>query len=105
MGYTYIHEKLSKYNIYRLKKLLNNENHQNTFKTIGFISSMWYNMHANSKEDLMVEFHDLNNKRVCDVSEDGKQVVIIRGGCRTMITVSPSGHLQIVSDWVSKDAS
>lgn len=53
----------------------------------------------------MVEFHDLNNKRVCDVSEDGKQVVIIRGGCRTMITVSPTGHLQIVSDWVSKEAS
>ena len=62
-------------------------------------------MHAKSKEDFMVEFHDLNNKRVCDVSEDGKQVVIIRGGCRTMITVSPSGHLQIVSDWVSKEAS
>lgn len=43
----------------------------------------------------MSEVRNLNNKRVCDVSEDRKVVEIVIKGCKTRITANPDGTLNI----------
>ena len=44
----------------------------------------------------MVEFKDLNNKRVCDQSEDKRVIEIVRKDCVTIITANPDGTLSII---------
>ncbi|MDR1532435.1 MAG: hypothetical protein LBS62_09700 [Clostridiales bacterium] len=41
---------------------------------------------------------DLNKKRVCDVSADGKVVEIQRKDCVTRITANPDGTLNIIHE-------
>ena len=43
----------------------------------------------------MKQFHNLNGKRVCDISNDGKMIEIYQKGCLTRITVKPNGTLDI----------
>jgi len=38
---------------------------------------------------------NLDKKRICDISEDGKTVYIIRRGCITKITCAANGKLLI----------
>lgn len=38
---------------------------------------------------------DLNKKRVCDRSVDHKVVIIVRDGCKTLITANLDGTLDI----------
>ena len=38
---------------------------------------------------------DLNHKRVCDLSEDGREVFIRRGDCVTVVRANPDGTLGI----------
>lgn len=45
----------------------------------------------------MEEYRDLNNKRVCDYSEDRKVVAIVRKDCATYITAQGDGTLKIIS--------
>lgn len=35
------------------------------------------------------------DKRVCDISEDRKEIVIVTKGCITRITANPDGTLKI----------
>ena len=41
----------------------------------------------------MTEFRNLNNKRVCDISPDGRIVEIVLKDCMTRITANPDGTL------------
>ena len=43
----------------------------------------------------MYEVRNLNGKRVCDISGDGKVVEIVQKGCLTRITANPDGTLKI----------
>ena len=43
----------------------------------------------------MKQVKDLNNKRVCDISEDKKTAEIRRGDCVTVIKAKPDGTLAI----------
>lgn len=43
----------------------------------------------------MKEVRNADDKRVCDISEDGKTVEIVRKGCVTRITANPDGTLNI----------
>ena len=43
----------------------------------------------------MTEFRNLNNKRVCDVSADGRIAEIVLKDCMTRITANPDGTLRI----------
>lgn len=43
----------------------------------------------------MTEFRNLNNKRVCDVSADGRIAEIVQKDCLTRITANPDGTLRI----------
>ena len=43
----------------------------------------------------MTEFRNLNNKRVCDVSDDGRTAEIVQKDCMTRITANPDGTLKI----------
>ena len=36
-----------------------------------------------------------NDKRVCDISEDGKEIVIVNKGWITRITANPDGTLKL----------
>lgn len=38
---------------------------------------------------------DLNKNRVCDRSEDGKTITIVRKGCKTIITANADGTLEV----------
>ena len=44
----------------------------------------------------MTPVKNLGEKRVCDVSDDGKIILIERGGHTTMITANADGTLHIV---------
>ena len=46
---------------------------------------------------VVTEFRDLNNKRVCDVSDDGKTAEIVRKDSMTRISANPDGTLKIES--------
>ena len=39
----------------------------------------------------MEEVRNLNGKRICDVSADGKTIIISIKGCATYITANPDG--------------
>ena len=41
----------------------------------------------------MTQVKDLNRKRVCDISDDGKSAYIRRGDCITKITADTDGNL------------
>jgi len=43
----------------------------------------------------MNQVTNLNNKRVCDLSEDKRVVEIRKGDCLTMIRANPDGTLDI----------
>ena len=43
----------------------------------------------------VLEVRNCNGKRVCDISEDGRVVVILSKGCMTRITANPDGTLRI----------
>lgn len=43
----------------------------------------------------MKEVHNSAGKRVCDISDDRKVVIIERRGCVTHITANPDGTLSI----------
>lgn len=45
----------------------------------------------------MEEFKNGNGKRVCDISTDHRQVVILRQGYETVITANPDGTLQVTN--------
>lgn len=49
------------------------------------------------KEELltMEEFKNGNGKRVCDISQDRKRVIISRQGYDTQITANPDGTLNV----------
>lgn len=43
----------------------------------------------------MTQVKDLNRKRVCDISDDGKSAYIRRGDCITKITADTDGNLML----------
>ena len=43
----------------------------------------------------MTQVKDLNRKRVCDISDDGKGAYIRRGDCITKITADTDGNLKV----------
>lgn len=44
---------------------------------------------------MMVEIKNLDEKRVCDISEDGKEVIIRKKDCVTIIHAAGDGTLKI----------
>ena len=46
----------------------------------------------------MKEVRNADDKRVCDISEDRKTVVIERKGCVTRIIANPDGTLNITNE-------
>ena len=47
---------------------------------------------------------NLNNKRICDRSEDGRVVQIVHKDCMTLITANPDGTLNIKNIRIPKIA-
>ena len=45
----------------------------------------------------MQEFQNFDNKRVCDVSDDKKTVIIRKKGCMTRITANKDGTLNVTN--------
>lgn len=50
----------------------------------------------------MNQVRDYNNKRVLDISEDNRVVVIRKGNCNTIITANPDGTLNITHEIVNE---
>ena len=48
----------------------------------------------------MKQIKDLNNKRVCDLSDDRKVAYVRRGDCMTRISVEEDGSLKITFEIV-----
>ena len=46
----------------------------------------------------MNEVNNLDQKRVCDISDDKKVIEICKKGCVTRITVKPDGTLKITHE-------
>lgn len=46
----------------------------------------------------MSQIRNLDNKRVLDLSDDGRMAVILKGGYITIITVNPDGTLHITNE-------
>lgn len=46
----------------------------------------------------MKQIKDLNNKRICDISEDRKALYIRKGDCITTVTAGEDGKLNIKSE-------
>ena len=46
----------------------------------------------------MSQVRNLENKRVLDLSDDGRTAVIRKGSCITIITANPDGTLHITND-------
>lgn len=44
---------------------------------------------------------DLNKHRVCDLRQDCKELIIVRGNCKTIITVNSEGTLAVKYEVVS----
>lgn len=53
----------------------------------------------------MEQIKDLNNKRVCDLSDDKKTAEIRRGDCVTRIRAKPDGTLTVTHEKDAKKAS
>ncbi len=47
---------------------------------------------------MMSQIRNLDNKRVLDLSDDGRIAVIRKGCCITIITVNPDGTLHITHE-------
>lgn len=47
---------------------------------------------------------NLNDKRVCDISEDRKTIEIVQKGCLTRITVNPDWTLNVENILLPKAA-
>ena len=47
------------------------------------------------------QIKDLNNHRICDLRQDRKEVVIVRGDCKTIIAVNSDGTLDVKYEVVS----
>ena len=43
----------------------------------------------------MLPVHDLNHKRVLDLSEDARMAVIQKGNCVTILTVNKNGTIRV----------
>ena len=43
----------------------------------------------------MMQIKDLNKKRVCDLSDDGKTIYIRRGDCMTIVKANGDGTLSV----------
>lgn len=52
----------------------------------------------------MVEVRNLDQKRVLDISEDRKEVVIRKKGCETIIRAQKDGTLAVLHRWISTPA-
>lgn len=46
----------------------------------------------------MKEIRNLNGKRICDMTDDGKAIVIVQKDCITKITANPDGTLVATQD-------
>jgi hypothetical protein len=46
----------------------------------------------------MEEVNNLDHKRICDISTDGKVIEIRRKGCVTRITANPDGTLKVTQE-------
>lgn len=44
---------------------------------------------------MMVEVRNLDQKRVCDISEDRTHIVISKKNCKTIISVAQDGTLEV----------
>ena len=53
----------------------------------------------------MTQVKDLNRKRVCDISDDGKSAYIRRGDCITKITADTDGNLTLDAITAAVDAA
>ena len=49
----------------------------------------------------MLEVRNLNGKRVCDISQDGKSIEIVQKDCLTRITANPDGTLNVENIYVA----
>lgn len=47
----------------------------------------------------MLEVKNLRDKRVCDMTEDRKSIIIRKRNCLTIITVNSTGKLTVVHQW------
>ena len=52
----------------------------------------------------MIKVNNLEQKRVCDVSEDKRVIVIRKKGCVTKITANPDQTLKIIQERISSEA-
>ena len=50
----------------------------------------------------MNQIYNLNKKRVCDISSDGRSVIIRKGDCLTIIQSHTDGTLRIIHQKVQK---
>ena len=46
----------------------------------------------------MIEVRNINNKRICDISNDHKVIEIRLKNCLTIITANPDGSLNITHE-------
>lgn len=53
----------------------------------------------------MNEVQNLDKKRVCDVSTDGKVIEIRKKDCVTRITANPDGTLRITQERITTTAA
>lgn len=52
----------------------------------------------------MREVRNINNKRICDISNDSKVVEIRLKDCLTIITANPDGALNITHEFIESGA-
>lgn len=68
--------------------------------TIGTPNSYYYKLEGKT----MVEVRNLDQKRVLDISEDRKEVVIRKKGCETIIRAQKDGTLAVLHRWIATPA-
>ena len=47
----------------------------------------------------MLQIKTLGDKRVCNMTEDRKSIIIQKRNCLTIITVNPTGKLTVAHRW------
>ncbi|MGI6737789.1 MAG: hypothetical protein ACOX54_00050 [Christensenellales bacterium] len=52
----------------------------------------------------MQEVRNINNKRICDISNDQKVIEIRLKNCLTIITANPDGTLNITHEFIESVA-
>ena len=50
----------------------------------------------------MLQVKNLGDKRVCDMTEDRKSIIIRKRNCLTIITVNSTGKLTVVHRWTNR---